>query len=126
MFSQASVILFTGGGGLTDTPTVQLGRHPPGQIPPLCSCANTPLPGQTPHPPPGQTQQRTVRILLECILTSNACSLLEHFAKSYVGAPCRSTPLVSRTLIHPCLLLSRIPPTSPNLSKITVLSCNHP
>ena len=58
MFSQASVILSTG-------------QTPPGQTPPWAD-----TPGQTPpclvhagiHPPPRQPLQRTVRILLECIL----------------------------------------------------------
>ena len=48
MFSQASVILFTGGGCLADTL------------------------GQTP-PPPETLLQRTVRILLECILVLCLC-----------------------------------------------------
>ena len=48
MFSQASVILLTGGSG----------RHPPGQTHPLW--ADTPLPRRRPL-------QRMVRILLECI-----------------------------------------------------------
>ena len=84
LFSQASVILFTGGGVSARHP---LGRQPPtfpGQTPtrqtPLPH-ADTPLGRQTPHLPPGQTPfpradtpprrwllQRTVRILLECIL----------------------------------------------------------
>ena len=51
MFSQASVVLFTGGGGGTP-----LGRNPQ---------ADTPL-GRHP-PPPRRLLQRTVRILLECI-----------------------------------------------------------
>ena len=77
MFSQASAILFTG--GVADTPP---GRHPPGQTPPpwadTPSLGRHPLPGQTPHldryPLPGRHPplrwllQRTVRILLECIL----------------------------------------------------------
>ena len=69
MFSQASVILSTGvcvsQHALGQTPTLAdtpLGRHPPAD--PL---GRHTLPGQTP-PSPRQPLQRTVRILLECIL----------------------------------------------------------
>ena len=63
MFSQASVILFTGGGVY---PSMHLGRHPPGQTP----SRQTP-PGRQPPPPPSrQLLQQTVRILLECILVT--------------------------------------------------------
>ena len=52
MFSQMSVILFTEGGGVADRP---LGRHPPGQTPPLWT--DTPLTDRHPlgrHPSPGR------------------------------------------------------------------------
>ena len=127
MFSQVSVILFTGGvypsmqqtpparypqltSPCQTTPTIHpladtlAGRHPladtpslsdtpwadtsplladtpswqtplSGQTPPLWADTPWTPSGQTPHPPPGQTPpsprrplQRTVRILLECIL----------------------------------------------------------
>ena len=61
MFSQASVILFTGG----------VSQHALGQTPPL---GIYPLPDR--HPPgrhtpsPRRPLQRTVRILLKCILVS--------------------------------------------------------
>ena len=86
MFSQVSVILFTGT-VVADTPLCRhpswadstppprqtpawadtpLGRHPPGQAPPE----------QTPPPradnPPRWLLQRTVRILRECILVISA------------------------------------------------------
>ena len=76
MFSQASVILFTGGIcgkhplGRHHHCRHPLGRHPPGQTP----LGRHPLLGR--HPP-GQTPaprwllQQTVRILLECLLVSN-------------------------------------------------------
>ena len=57
MFLQVSVCLQVG------RCTLPLGRHPPGQTPPL--------PGQTPpgrHPETRRPLQQTVRILLECIL----------------------------------------------------------
>ena len=50
MFSQASVILSTGGGGVWQIPP---GRHPPGQTPPW----QTPLPGR--HPRADTTQADT-------------------------------------------------------------------
>ena len=64
MFSQASVILFTEGVSARHHPAGQtpcpLGRHPPRQTPP---------PGKERHPPPcRRLLQRTVRILLECIV----------------------------------------------------------
>ena len=66
MFSQASVILSTGGGvhPQADTPlgTHPLDRHlPPGQTP-------TPPPPLGRHPTLRRPLRRTVRILLECIL----------------------------------------------------------
>ena len=54
MFSQVSAILSTGGSSRHP-----LGRHPPGQT--------LPLGRHSPHPP-RQPLQRTVCILLECIL----------------------------------------------------------
>ena len=60
MFSQASVILFTGEGCLADTPRADT---PPLQTPPPPQHTH---PGQT--PPRGRLLQRTVHILLECIL----------------------------------------------------------
>ena len=64
MFSQASVILFTGVCGRhPPRQTLSLGRQPPlGRHPPAqCMLGYT-------HPSPQRPLQRTVRILLECIL----------------------------------------------------------
>ena len=70
MFLHLSVILFTGGG--VHPP---LGRHPQAVTPPP---GQTPSPRHTPPwvdtprqpPPPRRPLQRTVRILLECILVT--------------------------------------------------------
>ena len=87
MFSQASVILSTGGWGCgrhpwADTPLSRypLGRHHPGRYTNLLGRyphadtlhADTPCPVHAGiHPPlPGRPLQRTVRILLECIIVS--------------------------------------------------------
>ena len=96
MFSQACVQNSVHGGRESGRQTRPLaGRHPPGRqtspspwqadIPPLPDRQTSPLPlagrhpllasRQTPppgrHPPPGRPLQRTVRILLECILVNN-------------------------------------------------------
>ena len=108
MFSQASVILSTGGGVHPPGQTPPLGRHPPPpadnrsciqpprQTPPWAD--TTPLgrhpprqtppgrhpPRQTPPPPPPpfprRPLQRTVRILLECILV-----FIVYFHRPLVG-----------------------------------------
>ena len=54
-FSQASVILFTGGRGCVCVADIPLGRHPPGQTPPT-----------------RWLLEWTVRVLLECILVRNS------------------------------------------------------
>ena len=74
IFSQASVILLTGGGGL---PQCMLGYHPTprtrDQVPPPRSRP----PGSRHTPPPAQSMlgdtvnARAVRILLECNLVSS-------------------------------------------------------
>ena len=69
MFLHMSVILSNGGScryPLADTPL--LGRHAPGKTPSLGQTA----PWQTSTPPPfqGRPLQRTVHILLECILVN--------------------------------------------------------
>ena len=69
MFSQASVILSTGGGDVWQTPPP--GRHPPPR--------QTPPPGQTTPPPARRPLQRTVRILMECILVAETFWLLLPF-----------------------------------------------
>ena len=64
MFLHVSVILSTGGLWQVDT-SWQAGRHP-WQADPWQ--ADPPPPGKHPPPLKGQPLQRTVRILLECIL----------------------------------------------------------
>ena len=81
MFSQAPVILSTG--GVWQTPPERphpLGRHPDGQThtpagqtpPTQCMLGYSPCPVHagihTPHLSPRRPLQQTVRILLECIL----------------------------------------------------------
>ena len=84
MFSQASVILFTWGCipacTRADTPGQMLSDNPP----PPGRHWQTPPPGQTPPrqtPLPRRPLQRTVRILLECILV---CSSLHIQKASYI------------------------------------------
>ena len=70
MFSQASVILFTGGGVLQIPPradTPSLGQKPPRQT----------SPGRQPS---RRLLQRTVRTLLECILV-DVCFLTPQFLR---------------------------------------------
>ena len=95
MFLHLSVILFTGGSVWSDTPRARHppGRHPLGRYPPWAD-----PPRQT-HPPPWQTHplgshtparwkrplQRTVRILLECILV--CCKIIVLLVHLWDGFP---------------------------------------
>ena len=80
LFSQASVILFTGGGGVSQH---ALGQTPPipGQTTPPADITWADPPGQIPPPPHQRSLQRTVRILLECIFVS-----IENSIASFIAA----------------------------------------